>query len=111
VVDVSAAVAPDLEELLPGALRVPLGGDPAAFRQELGRAVRAREGGQGEVFVAVLDAEGSRYEEVARALSSLGVVHAFFVEGGLDAYRSIRDAQSARVAQAQVLGGSACEEP
>jgi hypothetical protein len=108
VVDVSELPAPDLQELLPSARRVPLGGDPAAFRQQLGRVVAEREGGRSSVFVAIIDTEGSRYDEVVRALSSLGVLHAFFVEGGLDAYRNIRAGETARLAQAQVLGG-ACE--
>src|SRR5262249_12291965 len=99
----------DLAELLPGAVRVPLGGDPAAFRQELGRVVRARDGGRGSLFVGVVAAESGRYDEAARALSSLRVVHAFFLDGGLEAYRSLRAAESARVAQAQVLGGADCE--
>jgi rhodanese-related sulfurtransferase len=113
VVDVSVTSAPDLEELLPGARSVPLGGDPAAFRQELSRAMQAREGGSGALFVAIVgdEDEGSGYDEAGRALSSLGVVHAFFLEGGLEALRNLRAAQSARLAQAQVLGGgSACEE-
>ena len=108
-IDVSDVAAPDLEELLPGVRRVPLGGDPAAFRQALGRVVAEREGGRSSVFVAVIDAEGSRYDEVGRALSSLGVLHAFFVEGGLDAYRNLHAAENARLAQAQVLGKAACE--
>jgi rhodanese-related sulfurtransferase len=110
VVDVSATSAPDLEELLPGARSVPLGGDPAAFRQALGRAIQAREGGPGALFVAIVGDEGSGYAEAGRALSSLGVVHAFFLEGGLEALRALHAAQSARLAQAQVLGGPACEE-
>ena len=110
VVDVSAAVAPDLEELLPGAVRVPLRGDPAAFRRDLGAAIQAREGGRGALFVAVVEDDGGRYDEVSRALSSLGVVHAFFLEGGLDAYRSLHAAERARLAQALVLGGPYCEE-
>jgi rhodanese-related sulfurtransferase len=109
VVDVSAAPAGDLHELLPGAQRVPLGGDPAAFRQQLARTIQAREGGHGALFVAIVDADDSRYAEVGRALSSLGVVHAFFLDGGLEAYRGFDAAQRARQAQAEILGERACE--
>jgi rhodanese-related sulfurtransferase len=109
VVDVSAAPAPDLDELLPGAQRAPLGGDPAAFRQQLAKLIQAREGGQGALFLGIVDADDSRYAEVGRALSSLGVVHAFFLDGGLEAYRGFDAARRARQAQAQVLGEPACE--
>ena len=93
-------------------MHVPLRGDPAAFRRELGGAIRTREGGPGALFVAVVEVEGSRSAEVARALSSLGVVHAFFVDGGLEAYRSALAAeQPDSLAQAQLLGGPLCGEP
>jgi rhodanese-related sulfurtransferase len=108
VLDVSAG-SPDLAQLFPGAVHVPLRGDPAAFRRELGAAIRTREAGPGALFVAVVEVDGSRASDVARALSSLGVVHAFFVEGGLDAYRSALAAeQQDSLAQAQLLGGPLC---
>jgi hypothetical protein len=112
VLDVSeGAGAPDLVQLFPGAVHVPLRGDPAAFRRELGSAIRARETGPGALFVAVVEVEDSRTSEVARALSSLGVVHAFFLEGGLGAYRSALAAQQQdSLAQAQLLGGPLCGE-
>jgi rhodanese-related sulfurtransferase len=112
VVDVTPGDTLDLEALLPGAVRVPLQGDPAAFRQALGRAVQAHESrGRGPLFVAIVEADGNHYAEAGRALASLGVVHAFFLEGGLDAFRRFQSDERARLARSQVIGGSACEQP
>ena len=46
----------------------PPGGDPAAFRRELGGAIRHARADRVPLFVAVVEVEGSRSAEVARAL-------------------------------------------
>ena len=109
VVDISEAGAPDLADGASRLVHVPLGADPAAFRSALADAIGAREAGPGALFLAVLEQDGSRHVEVVRALSSLGVVHAFFAEGGLDAYRSALAAQRSGPARIAGLDDPRCE--
>jgi rhodanese-related sulfurtransferase len=104
VLDVSEAGAPELRELFPGVVHVPLRGDPAEFRRQLGRVIQARERGPGALFLAIVEADDGRHVEVARALASLGVIHSFFLDGGLGAYRDVLASERERLARAEVLG-------
>jgi rhodanese-related sulfurtransferase len=111
VIDVSESGSPELARGVPRAVHVPLGPDPAQFRRALVAAIGARDDGNGALFVAVLEDDGSRHLEVTHALNSLGVVHAFFVEGGLEAYRSVLVAERSRMAQVERIGDPRCEAP
>jgi len=111
VVDVSENGVPDLAELFAGAVRVPLRGDPAEFRRELGGVIQTRERGPGALFVAIVEADEGRHVYVARALASLGVIHAFFLDGGLGAYRDLLASERERLARAEVLGGDCGAHP
>ncbi len=87
VIDVSRSPTPDLDSLVPGAARVPRRGDEVAFRRELIERIRTETDGLPGAFVAIVDRDGRRYEDVERALHALGVVHVFLLDGGIEAYR------------------------
>jgi len=111
VVDVSESGDPDVRRSLPRVVHVPLHADPALFRRALASAIGPAEAGPGARFVAILESDGSRHVEIERALSSLGVVHAYFVEGGLEAYREVLAAQRSRMASLDRLGDPKCVAP
>jgi rhodanese-related sulfurtransferase len=98
VIDVSAEFASG--DLFAKALHVPLARGEREVAARLQAAIDANESGDDGRFVILTDRDGTGYPAIERMLDRGRAKRLYFLDGGLDAYRTHRIAQAALLAQA-----------
>jgi len=87
IVDVSAERLPDMEQLMPFAVHLPLVGSPKDWITPL-KKFKAGHIKNDFTSIIVVNKDGEKYERFHSAFDRAGFKNVFFLEGGIDAYKS-----------------------
>jgi rhodanese-related sulfurtransferase len=98
-VDISESMSAESRRLMPRAVSVPYRGRPEDFRSSLGKTLRPHSR-DSLVSVLIYNTDGAYPEKVERVVREAAAGSVFFLQGGLDGYRSFLR-QQALMAQAE----------
>jgi rhodanese-related sulfurtransferase len=93
VVTVSDSPASSPQPLIPGAVPLPLQGDPRRFVSAI-KTLLSSKPGSPQVSILVCDERGESYENIERALQQQETHKVFYLKGGLEAYRAFLQQQA-----------------